>query len=256
SIAIVDDIIAVGVIAVAYTERVEWAWLAAAGGGLAVVAVMRAAGVSAVLPYVPIGVFVWYSTLHSGVHATIAGVALGLLTPAWPVDGRKVLDELQHTLHPITAFTIVPLFALANAGVDLRGGVLTDAAGNRLAWAVVVGLLVGKVVGIGGTAWLALRLRVGTLPSGMPPRTVWGVAALAGIGFTVSLFITDLAYTDAALVAQAKVGILAASALAALLGAGLLVALTRGAGPPTSDGHLGAHELRHQDEAAGRSTDG
>ncbi len=234
SVAIVDDIIAVAVIAVAYTDTVALGWLLAAAGGLLVVGVMRAAGVSAVFAYVPVGVFVWYSTLHSGVHATIAGVALGLLTPAHPIDGRQVLDEVQHALHPITAFTVVPLFALANAGVDLRGGALADAATSRLAWAVLLGLLVGKIVGIGGATWLAMRLRVGVLPTGMPVRLVWGVAALAGIGFTVSLFISDLAYADPLLVTHAKVGIFAASALAAVLGTGLLLTLTRGLASPLS----------------------
>ncbi|SDD89369.1 Na+/H+ antiporter NhaA [Actinokineospora iranica] len=227
SVAIVDDIIAVGIIAVVYTDALDGGWLLAAAGALVVVAVMRWAGVASVAAYVPVGLFIWYATLHSGVHATIAGVVLGLMTPARPVDGRGVLDSLQHNLHPITAFTVVPLFALANAGVDLRGGALGDAVGSQVAWGVLVGLLVGKVVGIGGVTWLALRLRIGTLPTGMPMRLVWGVAALAGIGFTVSLFIADLAYTDPVLSTHAKVGIFAASAVAAALGSGLLIGLTR-----------------------------
>lgn len=96
-----------------------------------------------------------------------------------------------------------------------------------MAWAVLIGLLVRKIVGIGGVTWLALRMGIGTLPRGMPPRLIWGVATVAGIGFTVSLFITDLAYSDAGLVTQAKVGVLAASMVAAVLGSGLLLALTR-----------------------------
>ncbi|WP_447007872.1 Na+/H+ antiporter NhaA [Saccharothrix isguenensis] len=245
SVAIVDDILAVGVIAVAYTDTVEFAWLLAAVAGLAAVAVMRRCGIGSVVAYVPVGVFVWYATLHSGVHATIAGVVLGLMTPARPVGGRAVLDTLQHRLHPITAFAVVPLFALANAGVDLRGGALSDAVGSPVAWSVALGLLVGKVVGIGGVTWLALKLNVGVLPRGMPLRLVWGVAALAGIGFTVSLFIADLAYTDAALVTQAKVGIFAASAAAAVLGSGLLLAFTR-RGAPAADatGRAGNSEVK------------
>lgn len=231
SVAIVDDIIAVGVIAVAYTDTLEPGWLLAALGGLVAVAVMRRAGVTPVAAYAPVGVFVWCATLHSGVHATIAGVVLGLMTPARPVGGRAVLDDLQHRLHPITAFAVVPLFALANAGVDLRGGAVGEAVDSPVARGVVLGLLVGKVAGIGGVTWLALRLRVGVLPTGMPLRLVWGVAALAGIGFTVSLFITDLAYTDPALVTQAKVGIFTASTVAAVLGSALLLASTRRDGP-------------------------
>jgi NhaA family Na+:H+ antiporter len=232
SVAIVDDIIAVAVIAVAYTSTLAVGWLAAAVGGVAVVVAMRAAGIGAVSAYVPVGVFIWYATLHSGVHATIAGVVLGLLTPAGLLKGRDVLHEVQRALHPFTAFAVVPLFALANAGVDLRGGVLADAAASRLAWAVMLGLLLGKVVGIGGATWLAVRLRLGTLPTGMPLQMVWGVAALAGIGFTVALFITELAYSDPALETQATIGILAASATAAALGSALLLALTRRASPP------------------------
>ena len=230
SVAIVDDIIAVGIIALAYTDELERGWLLSAEVGLIAIVVMRRLGVGSILFYVPVALFVWYATLHSGVHATIAGVVLGLMTPARPVRGRDVLSELQHRLHPISAFLVVPLFALANAGVDLRGGVLGDAVGSSVAWAVVIGLLIGKIAGIGGVTWLALRTGIGTLPRGMPPRLLWGVAALAGIGFTVSLFISDLAYTDAGLVTQAKVGVFAASLVAAALGSGLLLALTRGNG--------------------------
>ncbi|WP_329792151.1 Na+/H+ antiporter NhaA [Lentzea sp. DG1S-22] len=227
SVAIVDDIIAVGVIALAYTEDLDRVWLLSAAVGLIVIAALRRLGIGSITFYVLVGLFVWYAALHSGVHATIAGVVLGLMTPARPVDGRDVLGELQHKLHPVSAFLVVPLFALANAGIDLRGGVLGEAAGSSVAWAVVIGLLAGKIAGIGGATWLALRTGIGTLPRGMPPRLIWGVAALAGIGFTVSLFITDLAYSDAGLVIQAKVGVFTASVVAAVLGSGLLLALSR-----------------------------
>ncbi len=132
SIAIVDDILAIGVIAVVYTQGVSLAWLAAAVGLLGVVVVLRRVGVVDVWPYVVVGVAVWLATFESGVHATIAGVALGLLTPAGEVGGRPVLQELEHRLHPVSAFVVVPLFALANAGVDLRGGALQPRA--RAEW--------------------------------------------------------------------------------------------------------------------------
>ncbi len=175
------------------------------------------------------GVLVWFATLESGVHATLAGVALGLLTPARPVGGREVLNDLVHSLHPVSAFLIVPVFALANAGVDLRGGALGDAFGQSVTWAVAVGLVAGKIVGIGGVAHPVRRLGWGTLPGDMHRREILGAAALGGIGFTVSLFITDLAFTDAALIGQAKVGILAASAVSAVLGAVLLLTAPTGA---------------------------
>jgi NhaA family Na+:H+ antiporter len=170
-----------------------------------------------------VGLLTWYAVYRSGVHATIAGVVLALLTPAVPVRGRDVLGRLQRRLHPVSAFAVVPLFALANAGVDLRGGVLQDATTSRVAWAVATGLVLGKLLGIGTATSLAVRSRIGVLPAGMTQRDVWGVAALAGIGFTVSLFITRLAYDDSALVDEATIGIFVGSLLSGLVGATLLV---------------------------------
>ncbi len=238
SVAIVDDILAIGVIAIFYTDRVNLWWMAAAAAGLLVVAGMRRFAVSSPWAYVPAGVLVWFATLESGVHATLAGVTLGLLTPARPVAGRNVLDDLERSIHPVSAFLLIPIFALANAGVDLRGGALADAFGQPLTWAVIIGLLLGKIVGIGGVTYLARRLGWGALPADMHHREIFGVSTLGGIGFTVSLFITDLAFTDAALIGQAKVGILSASVLAALAGAMLLLTAPAGTGStPASPPH-------------------
>ena len=222
TIAIVDDILAITVIAVAYSDSISPGWLGGAVGGLLAVAGLRAIGVHSIWPYVPIGIAVWVATLESGVHATIAGVALGLLTPAQPLGGRDVLGVLEHRLHPFSAFLVVPLFALANAGVAVSGDALSAPGAARLAGAVVLGLLAGKIFGIAGTTLLARRLGLGVLPEGVTTRYVWGLAALAGIGFTVSLFIADLAYDSDALTDTAKVGILAGSLTAALLGAAIL----------------------------------
>jgi Na+:H+ antiporter, NhaA family len=248
TIAIVDDIVAITVIALAYSDRVSPDWLAGAVGGLLVIAGMRVAGVSAIWPYIPIGVAVWVATLESGIHATIAGVALGLLTPATPVGGRDVLAVLQHRLHPVSAFAIVPMFALANAGVALAPEALRAPGAGRLAGAVALGLVVGKIFGIAGVTLAARRLRLGVLPDGVTTRYVWGLAALAGIGFTVSLFIADLAYDGAALVDTAKMGILTGSLVAALLVAAILFpgrhrGLTRpaGAGPPRPSSPSASH---------------
>jgi NhaA family Na+:H+ antiporter len=222
TIAIVDDITAITVIAVAYSDSIAPGWLGGAGGGLLAVVGLRAIGVGAIWPYVPLGVGVWVATLESGVHATLAGVALGLLTPATPVAGRDVLGLLEHRLHPLSAFLIVPLFALANAGVALDPDALAAPGAGRLAAAVAIGLLVGKILGVAGVTLVARRLHLGVLPAGVTTRYVWGLAALAGIGFTVSLFIADLAYDQAALTDTAKIGILAGSVTAALLGAAIL----------------------------------
>ncbi len=244
TVAIVDDILAIGVIAIFYTGRVKLWWLALAVAGLGVVAGLRRLGVSTPWGYLPAGVLVWFATLESGVHATLAGVVLGLLTPARPVAGRHVLDELEQALHPASAFLVVPVFAVANAGVDLRGDAIGNAFSQSLTWAIVVALVVGKIVGIGGATYLARKLGWGALPADMHPREVLGTAALGGIGFTVSLFITDLAFTDSGLVGQAKVGILAASAVAAVVGAVLLLAAPAGTGarrPPPPDEEGAAH---------------
>jgi NhaA family Na+:H+ antiporter len=228
SIAIVDDIVAILIIALFYSDSLSAAWLLAAAGGVLAVLALRRLGVSRIAAYVPVGVFVWIAVHESGVHATIAGVALGLLTPTGRVGGREVLTTLEHRLHPISAFAIVPLFALANAGVDFGGGALGAAAESRVAWAIAAGLLVGKVVGITGATFLGLRLGWGTLPEGVERRQVVGLAALAGIGFTVSLFIAQLAYEDPDVVDAAKVGIFAGSVVSGLVGAFLL---TRGGRP-------------------------
>lgn len=222
TIAVVDDVAAICVIAVAYTGELDAAWLAAALGGLAAVVALRALGVRRVLAYVPLALFVWLATLESGVHATLAGVALALLTPARPVGGRRVLEELEQRLHPLVNLGILPLFALANAGVVLGGSELSDPAGREVALAVAVGLVVGKFLGIAGATIAALRLRLGALPPGVDLRGVLGAAALGGIGFTVSLFITPLAYSDPTLIGAAKLGILGGSVLAAALGVAIL----------------------------------
>ena len=228
TIAIVDDVLAILVIALFYAEAVTAAWLL---GGLVVLGLMalaRRAGVASPLAYVPLALALWVCVHESGVHATIAGVALALMTPTGEVGGRAVLEELEHRLHPVSAFVVVPVFALANAGVDLGDGVLAEAAQSRLAWAIAAGLVLGKLVGIAGGSLLALRLRVGTLPDGVRPSDVWGVAALGGIGFTVSLFITQLAFDgEPGRVATAQVAILSASVVAAALGAAVVMLTAR-----------------------------
>ena len=225
TIAVVDDVIAILVIAVVYTGELEPGWLAGAAGGLLLVAAMRRARVASPLAYVVPAIAVWVATLESGLHPTIAGVALGLMTPAKPVGGRPVLEELEHRLHPVSAYVVLPAFALANAGVELGGDLLRTGEEVRVAAAVALGLVLGKVIGIGAMTWLAVRTGLGRLPEGVGARTAFGVAALGGIGFTVSLFIAPLAFTEAGLVDSAKVGILGGSVIAALLGVAVLMGL-------------------------------
>jgi NhaA family Na+:H+ antiporter len=222
TIAVVDDVAAIGVIAVAYSGAISLGWLALAAGGLLATVAMRRAGVGRALAYVPAGLLVWTATLESGVHATIAGVALALLTPARPVNGRKVLEELERRLHPYVSLGVLPLFALANAGVILSVSAM-EGPGGQVALAVAAGLVIGKFVGIAAAALTAVRLRLGSLPAGVDRTGVLGIAALGGIGFTVSLFIVPLSYATPVLVNGAKTGILAGSLLSAAIGTAILL---------------------------------
>jgi NhaA family Na+:H+ antiporter len=222
TIAVVDDVLAIAVIAIAYTSELSLPWLLAAIGLLAAIVAMRRLGIAAIWPYAIVGVLVWIATFESGVHATIAGVALAFLTPARPVGGRRVIEELEERIHPLTSFVVLPVFALANAGVEIGGDALGEGDGARVALAVALGLVVGKLIGISAATMLAMRLRIAVLPEGVDVRSVIGIAALAGIGFTVSLFIAALAYDDPLLVESAKLGILAGSVVSAMIGVALL----------------------------------
>jgi NhaA family Na+:H+ antiporter len=217
TLAIVDDIGAILVIALFYSSGVEPLWLL---GGIAVVglvSVMSRLGVDRPLAYVIPGALLWVCLYEAGIEPTLAGVVLGLLTPALPRRGRPVLERLESGLHPVSSFVIVPVFALANAGVVLSGDAIDHALASRVTVGIVVGLVVGKFVGISGATLLALRLRIGRLPDDLGLAHIFGVATLGGIGFTVSLFITDLAFRGQ-VIDDAKIGVLAASALAAVIG--------------------------------------
>lgn len=227
TIAIVDDIVAIAIIALFYGEGLAAGWMALAAGGLLTVLGLQKLGVWRIWPYVPLAAIIWVATYQSGIHATIAGVALGLMVPVSTFRGRDIHRTLDHALHPVSAYVVVPLFALANAGIDLRGGVLGEAMSSDLTWAVICGLLIGKTLGIAATALTVLKLGRGSLPSGMRKAQVWGVGALGGIGFTVSLFITDLAFNSEPLQDEAKVGIFLGSILSGAVGALLLLRTRR-----------------------------
>ena len=222
TIAVVDDVLAILVIAVVYTSDLTPVWLAVAAAGLVIVALMRRRDVASPFAYVLPALLIWVATLESGIHPTIAGVALGLMTPATPIRGRQVLEDLEHRIHPFTSLFVLPLFALANAGVALGGSALGTDAETRVAIAVAVALIAGKLLGIGAMTWAAVKTGIGRLPEGVGGRTALGVAALGGVGFTVSLFIAPLAYPEAALADSAKIGVLAGSILSAVIGVVIL----------------------------------
>jgi Na+:H+ antiporter, NhaA family len=228
ALAVVDDIAAVTVIAVAYTSDLALGWLAVAAVGVLAGALLLRARVLPIVGWGLLGLLglgVWWAAYRSGLHATIAGVALGFAVPARPIGGHSRLELLEGRLHLVSAYLVVPLFALANAGVVLDAASLSAAWGSRVAWGVAAGLLVGKLAGVVGASALAIRLGLGTLPEDMGSRHLWGLGALAGIGFTVALFVTDLAYGSVPSIGvdPAKIAILAASLVAGLLGAGVLV---------------------------------
>lgn len=250
TLTVVDDIVAVTVIGVVYSGAVDAPALAVAAIGCVVLAVLGRVGVWRTWPYVLTALVVWLATLGAGLHAAIAGMVAGLLIPAFTprreaVEGAAVRfrafrqspmaevgrsaqdavaravpvnERIQVVLHPWTSYVVVPLFALANAGVDLRGGVLGEALTSRLTWAVALGLVVGKAVGIGGGALGGQALRLGRLPQGVGPGQALGGAVLSGLGFTVSLLIIRLAFDDGPLREQATVGVLLALVLASALG--------------------------------------
>ncbi len=254
TLAIVDDIGAILVIAVFYTTSISFQWLSLAIVGVLVVVTLTRLKIWYTPIYAVIGIGIWYATLESGVHATIAGVVLGLLAPARPLLGPRALERVEDTLSgdstnpnqildanwkmketmsittrltqilsPWTGFVIVPIFALANAGIELSSSAISGAISSRVTWGIVLGLVVGKLVGVSGATYLAVRFNVASLPPGVTMKHVMGGGAVAGIGFTVALFIAKLAFVDEEgrslpILEEAIIGILVASLLATLVG--------------------------------------
>jgi NhaA family Na+:H+ antiporter len=216
------------------------------------VVVMRLVRIWWIPAYVLVGVFVWLAVFESGIHATIAGVVLGLITPAKPLKPEaeehdiddlirrcvrgdasapvvrranfelkekvSVVERLEDVLHPFSSYVIIPIFALANAGLMLSGDTIGDAVTSPVTLGVVMGLVVGKLVGISAATFIAVKTGIAPLPRAASWIDVIGLAAMAGIGFTVSLFITGLAFDEPAIADEARIGILAASTIAAVLG--------------------------------------
>ena len=226
TLAVVDDIGAICVIAVFYSSHVQAEWLGGAAVTIACIVLLQRRGVRYPLAYVAPALVLWLCVFQSGVHATIAGVALGLLTPVADARGRRVIDALEHRLHPWTGFVVVPVFVLANAGIVLGGDAVRAAASSSITWGVATGLVAGKAVGIVAATAVCLGLGLSRLPDGSSFRQLVGVATLAGIGFTVSLFIADRSFVGARL-GEAKIGILAGSLLAGIAGTGVLALRAR-----------------------------
>ncbi|MEL1252094.1 Na+/H+ antiporter NhaA [Aurantiacibacter gilvus] len=216
AIAVIDDIGAITIIALFYTAETDLTMLLGAAVTLAVLALFGRARVGSSIPYVLLGVVLWVFVLKSGVHATLAGVAAAMCVPIAAGDERP-LERMEHGLHPYVAFLVIPIFGFANAGVSLAG-VGFDTLLSPLPLGIALGLLVGKQVGIVGFAWAAVKTGIASLPEGTGWRQVHAVSLLAGIGFTMSLFIGNLAFADPAQVDAVKIGVLSGSLLAAVAG--------------------------------------
>jgi NhaA family Na+:H+ antiporter len=229
ALAILDDLGAVLIIALFYTSELSSSMLLAAAGLLAVLFVLNRLKVSALLPYLLVGALLWFCLLHSGIHATLAGVLLALFIPLGDTeaDDASPLLKLESALHPWVAFLIVPLFGFANAGVSLAG-MTPDKLLEPVPLGVALGLFLGKQLGIGALALLTIRSGLARLPEGASWLQLYGVALLCGIGFTMSLFIGALAFPGAPfLVDEVKVGVLLGSLLAALAGTTVLLVAAR-----------------------------
>lgn len=221
TLAVVDDTGSVVVITLFYSGGLMARWLLAALGVLAVLVVMPHLGARQPVLYVPVALALWLCTVKAGLSAALIGVALGLLTPARAPGERRVVHELEGRLHLAASFVVIPVFAIANAGVDLGADNLRAAGSSRVTWGIIVARVVGKAAGIALTTTLALRLGLGRLPNSVKGHHILGVGALAGIGFTVALFIADVSYRGSRL-AAAQLGILAALLVAAACGATIL----------------------------------
>jgi NhaA family Na+:H+ antiporter len=257
ALAIIDDLGAILVIAIFYSSGLSITGLLIAGAGIVGIVAMKRFGVRAKLAYILPALVLWAGMYAAGIHPTIAGVIVGLLTPAraWlgpegflagarddleriaQADAKALsshelagtlrrvdhacreavspAESLIEMLHPWVAFVIMPIFALANAGVSLAGGAM-DATSWKVVTGVAVGLVVGKPIGVLLASWLALRLRIATLPIGMGPRHLIVLGVVAGVGFTMALFIAQLAFADERLLLAAKIGVLVASGVAAV----------------------------------------
>lgn len=261
ALAIIDDIAAILIIAVFYSEGLDPSGFLVAGVGVLMVLAFQQMGIGNAFIYVIPGAVLWTGMLMTGAHPTLAGVVLGMMTPVIPVrmrerpmemltrvageltgygstaarDHEKMTEHLrslrlaqreilppvvrvQHALHPWVAFGVMPVFALANAGITLDGIDLTVSGAQWVTLGVVLGLVAGKPVGIVGATWLMVRLGLCTLPVGVSWAGVWLVSLFAGVGFTMSIFIGMLAFSDPNLLGAAKLGVLAGSVIAAVLG--------------------------------------
>ena len=222
ALAIIDDLGAIIIIALFYTTELSTASIVIASVALSILFIMNRLGVANKAAYILVGIILWVSVLKSGVHATLAGVALAFMIPmnSKNSEGKpfSMSKEMEHALHYWVAFMILPLFAFVNAGVDLRGISLEEMF-NPVPMGIMLGLFIGKQVGVFGFSWLAIKLKLASLPTGSNWQQLYGVSILTGIGFTMSLFVDSLAYNDTQIYHYTdKLAILLGSFLSGIVG--------------------------------------
>ncbi|OZY41687.1 Na+/H+ antiporter NhaA [Pseudomonas fragi] len=228
TLAIIDDLGAIIVIAVFYSSELSGVSLLLAAACLIVLIAMNRMGVIKVAPYMIVGLILWVCVLKSGVHATLAGVTLAFCIPLRTKNSEtSPLMSIEHALHPWVAYAILPLFAFANAGVSLAG-VSMHSFVSHVPMGIAAGLLIGKTLGVFGLTWIAIKTGMAALPAGANWGQVFGVAILCGIGFTMSLFVGSLAFVAGSdYVGMDRMGILTGSILAALIGYGVTLLFSR-----------------------------
>ncbi|HCQ63836.1 MAG TPA: Na+/H+ antiporter NhaA [Rhodobacteraceae bacterium] len=226
TLAILDDLGAILIIAVFYTAHLKVTYLLLALVPLAAMGWLNARGTHRVSPILMLGIVLWVLVLKSGIHATLAGVLTAFFIPLKDRWGRSPLHSLEHGLDPWVAFFIVPVFAFANAGVSFSG-MSINAITSPVTVGIVAGLVLGKQMGVMGATWLVVKTGIAKLPHGANWAHIYGLSALAGIGFTMSLFIGGLSYTDPLLMNEVRLGVLVASAISAVIGYAVLMAVSR-----------------------------
>ena len=222
TLAILDDLAAVAIIAVFYTAEISLPYLGAAAGAAIVLFAMNRMGVMKILPYLVVGAVLWFFVLNSGVHATVAGVITALTIPLKPAPGSpdnmsSPLHILEHALAKPVAFLIVPIFGFANAGISFTG-INMDVVTDSLTLGIAGGLFIGKQIGVFGAAWLAIKCGLAQKPMGATWLQLYGVAILCGIGFTMSIFIGLLSFPSELMQTETKLGVLMGSGLSAVIG--------------------------------------
>ena len=221
TLAILDDIGAILIIALFYTANLKVHFLAMALIPLAAMFILNQMKIHRIAPFILLGIVLWVLVLKSGVHATLAGVVAAFFIPLYDRWGKSPLHSLEHGLTPYVYFFIVPVFAFANAGVVL-GDISLEALAQPLPLGIILGLVIGKQIGVFGMTWLIVKTGAAQLPHGVNWRHIYGVACLAGIGFTMSLFIGGLSFADPDLMNQTRLGVLGGSLISGILGYALL----------------------------------